>query len=149
MSIFGDDNDNGIFDDDGLDIEEGNKLHTKEQERAAEPRVLAPVKRKVSLVAKFDENSAPLVARADAKSGHLLEEFRRPSRKEVEALQRAGKLVRGGFLEETPALPAQALGEGGGVSVNWKKLGLVFGGITVVGAAGYVGYRVLKARKED
>lgn len=146
MSIFGDND--GIFDDD--DVEEGNTLRSAAQERALEPRVSAPParKRKVKLVAKFADDSTPLVARVDAATDEMLEAWRRPSRREVEALQRAGRLVKGGFIDEAPPLQAQALGEGS-VTVNWKKLGICLGALAGVCGLGYVGYRVYQGRKAD
>lgn len=147
MSIFDSGSESGMFDDDD---EDGEDTSIGEAPPALPVQAAPRAKRKVSLVAQFDDNSRPLVARAHIVGGEpqLLEGWRKPSHKEVLALQRAGKLVRGGFIEETPDLPAQ-VGEASGVNVNWKKLGIILGGVAAVGTAGFVGYRYWRGRGEE
>lgn len=118
-----------------------NPLISKEQERQQwetpkphralpGPATIEQAERaKKQLVAKFDQNGQPFVARH--VNGKAVEQWRRPTQKEHEALRTRGRLVKGGIGAATASamvVPPPPPG------TDWKKVAMWAGGLA---AAGY------------
>jgi hypothetical protein len=148
------DDDESIFGDEGqVDHDNPNISRADDVRMHSHPaQVAGGALEAVSLVAVFDEQGQPVVARHRMHKGKPLqmEEFRRPTADEYNSVMFGGKIVRGGVVaENTPTtthLPGtmqrtplgQVHAEKRGP--DWKKIGLItVGGATVV-AGGYYAY---------
>lgn len=117
---------------------------------------MVPSQGPVALVAQFDAQGQPLVARTQMRNGKpvQLEEFRRPTPDEYNSLMFGGKIVRGGVVgSEVPAganLMARSqrtpLGQTSG-GMNWKRIALYAGVGTVAIGGGWFAYKKLQERK--
>jgi len=163
------DDDWGVFSDaednwGGEEVETANPLITQERdEKMHSPpsqanNAIVAHQGPVSLVAVFDDNNEPMVARTVMKNGRpeLLEEYRRPTQDEYNSIMFGGKIVRGGVVAQNSptgtnvdaTMRRTPLGNMG-ISVDWKKLALYSGvGVLAIGG-GWYGYKKLKARKKS
>lgn len=159
------DDDDGVFMDtetvfgDDVPVDSSNPAVTREAEaqRRSPPVQMqnkgsnkAMLKQPVALVAVFDENSQPLVARTVMKEGRpvQLEEYRRPTPDEYNSIMFGGKIVRGGVVgENVPTTTHQSANMQKTPLGGWskKKKVLVYTLVTV-GALG-AGYGVYRWRK--
>lgn len=169
-SIFGDDE--GLFSDSdsvfgnerrdssnpAIPLEADTRMHSPPaQVQNKGPDKTMMQRSPVALVAVFDEDSQPLVARTVMKEGKpvQLEEYRRPTPDEYNAIMFGGKIVRGGVVAQNvptgtntrAAMQKTPLGE---IKEPWskKKKALVFGvvGLSALGA-GYGIYRWRKGKR--
>lgn len=161
------DEDGDIFDDDGdFDVEgEGvfadrpsifstpatpsedhrNPITTTQQEmvRYEEPtEKQAIVRQKMQLVAQFDRNGIPWVAKH--VGGKPVERFRAPTPEEFQKLRNQGRIVKGGIGEVpmkdvTPTAQQKSFL----ARLPWKWLVLT----GAIGAGGFVAYRAYKKRQ--
>jgi len=114
-SIFGEgdgvfEDEDSIFGDEKLDqtnpavtLEDDMQQHSPPANVENRGKSTATMSRQpVALVAVYDENSQPLVARTVMKEGRpmRLEEYRRPTPDEYNAIMFGGKIVRGGVVGE-------------------------------------------------
>jgi hypothetical protein len=90
------------------------------------------------LVAKFDEQSQPIVAVHE--DGKALERWRRPTAQEYDALKVNGKIIKGGIGSVPAVAPV-----GGVAALPWKKIALALG---VVGAGGAAYWYWRKRRRK-
>lgn len=105
---------------------------------------------KKQLVAKFDHAGQPYVAKH--VNGKAVEQWRRPTRQEHEALRQKGRLVKGGIGAATaPTMAPMVMPPAPGM--DWKKMAMWAGGVA---AAGYGGWwlwkkynRMTKATSEE
>jgi hypothetical protein len=165
MSGVWDNDDEGVFDEDESifgdhHADPNNPLVSKEydmQTSSPVANVSGSVDQPVALVAVFDDQGLPMVARHVMQSGRpvQLEEFRRPSPDEYNSIMFGGKIVKGGVvgqevltrtgrgLQKTPlGFLGQAPDE-----PKWKKVAKVGAGVAVTGGIGYLGWRWWKNRK--
>lgn len=149
-----------IFGDEGMVDTDNRLLTNSEDARMHSPPVRAghAVEQPVALVAVFDQNGEPLVARHQMQGGkpQQLEEFRRPDPDEYNSVMFGGKIVKGGVVGEQvptgtnlkPTLMRTPLGQTQQTGPNWKKIGLVtVGGVALVGG-GYFAYRWYQNRED-
>lgn len=121
-----------------------NPLISKEQERQQwespkAPRALpgpANIEQaKKQLVARFDQQGQPMVARH--VNGKAVEQWRRPSKEEHEALRTRGRLVKGGIGEAAAPMTAMIVPPAA-PGMDWKKMAMWAGGLAVAGYGGWV-----------
>lgn len=154
----------------GISSDEGD-WSADEEERSNNPAITSeqdalvhspPVKNvqgaqgPVALVAQFDAQGQPLVARTQMRDGRpvQLEEFRRPTPDEYNSLMFGGKIVRGGVVgSQVPAgtnLMARSqrtpLGQTT-TGINWKRVALYAGVGTAAIGGGWFAYKKLQGRK--
>jgi hypothetical protein len=165
---WGAEDDEGVFrDNDSIfgDAEDANSanplLSTEEDAEMHSPpggpgAQRGPLHRPVALVAVFDDNGEPLVAKTVMENGKpkQLEEYRRPTPDEYNALMWDAKIVRGGVVgtnvpTTTNLQPNMQKTPLGMVPTNgvkpWKKWALLGGvGIAAIGG-GYFIYKKVKA----
>lgn len=156
-----DDDDKDVWDDDdeveGLFEDKDSIFAGTEDAEPAEEVLVAKKKIPVALVAVFDQNGQPLVARHRMENGKPspLEDFRQPNPDEYNSIMFNGKIVRGGVVAENvstatnlgPTLMRTPLGQTEPSPL--KKAAMYIGGIGVLGAAGYFGWRWWRNREED
>lgn len=156
------DDDNG-FDEEHFGSDTRNPAVTREQDArthsppaktvpAPQPKTTALAER-TALVAVYDKNSQPLVARTVMRNGKpfQLEEFRRPTPDEYNALMFNGRIVRGGVVaENVPTSTNEEAAVSRAPLGAWspvKKVVVIGGvGLALVGA-GYGIYRWRKGRR--
>jgi hypothetical protein len=161
-----DNDDDGLFDDgesifgDQGNVDQNNPLVSKEYDmQSSSPiaNVSGSVDQPVALVAVFDDQGLPMVARHVMQNDRpvQLEEFRRPSPDEYNSIMFGGKIVKGGVVGQEAltrtgrGLQKTPLGIFGQVAEEpkWKKVAKWGAGIGVTSGVGYLGYRWWKNRK--
>lgn len=162
MSGVWDNDEEGAFDEEGT-LFDGKRMDDSIDEGAAPPaeagaeaqpatKALAPSRERAALVATFDAQSRPMVARHVMRGGRpvQIEPWHPPTADEQRKLMEHGKLVRGGVVSASTnqAATMQMAPLGEVEQPAWKKYAKI--GVGVAGAAAlvYGGYRVYKTVKE-
>jgi hypothetical protein len=164
--VWDNDDDSGVFDDEesifGDDsVDQNNPLVSKEydmQTSSPVANVSGGAEQPVALVAVFDDQGLPMVARHVMHGDRpvQLEEFRRPSPDEYNSIMFGGKIVKGGVVGQDvltrtgrglQKTPLGIFGQAAVEEPKWKKVAKIGVGLGVVGGAGYLGWRWWKNRK--